>query len=83
MLTDKDPDKTKEMLGQLKADTDEALETLRDVARRGRRGAPAGLTAQVVLAPPRGRGLGPELVRTAPCVTPALRVHNASHGTAT
>ena len=32
-LAAKDPTKTKAMIGQLKADTDEALETLRDLAR--------------------------------------------------
>jgi signal transduction histidine kinase len=33
MLADKDPDKARDMLAQLKGDTDEALETLRDLAR--------------------------------------------------
>jgi signal transduction histidine kinase len=32
-LADKDPAKARELVGQLKADTDEALETLRDLAR--------------------------------------------------
>ena len=32
-LAAKDPGKAKDMIGQLKADTDEALETLRDLAR--------------------------------------------------
>jgi signal transduction histidine kinase len=32
-FADKDPAKTRELLGQVKADTDEALETLRDLAR--------------------------------------------------
>jgi signal transduction histidine kinase len=33
MLADKDPDQARDMLAQLKGDTDEALETLRDLAR--------------------------------------------------
>ena len=33
MLADRDPSRSKELLGQIKADTDEALETLRDLAR--------------------------------------------------
>jgi signal transduction histidine kinase len=32
-LTDTDPDRARELVGQLKTDTDEALETLRDLAR--------------------------------------------------
>jgi signal transduction histidine kinase len=52
MVADKHPDKARELVAQLKADTDEALDTLRDLARGiyppllADRGLQAALTAQ-------------------------------------
>ena len=52
MLTSRDPEKAKATIAQLKSDTDEALETLRDLARGiyppllAEKGLPAALTSQ-------------------------------------